>query len=410
MSNKRTFIGIAAVNQFGNWLTFLSVIVFAQQSYGSAASALIFLAQTVPALLAARSISDRIPVRYTRRAWILGQVTLAGITLGIAVTYHYFAAILAYVAISMMIRAVLNPLYMALLVESVPQPQRQSTMTGVGAAGSIAVVVSPAVGGLLLATVGPTYLFLLDAATFVAVSLWMLTAKGVQSPKSGNPPTNRWWSGLPSPRALARAPGLANRHVWGFPALTAWIFLLLVGALLNALETPFSFTIIQVSEAEFGWILACFGAGGLLVLIASLFSEVKLLRPNLAVVGYAVGLLVWMVLPTAGPYLGFFIAGLSAATLSGWVRASVDAWSQTNNVDAKLVWGWANQSTLFVNLVSYVLASVLFGLGLSPIYLAALLFLAFIPLAVSVHRQRPELADVWGMRRNAARARHRLSP
>lgn len=387
ISSKHRLIAIAVINQFGSWLSFLAIVLYAQQEYGSAASAVVFLVQTVPALLAARSISDRISAQHARHYWVAGQLTLGALTVVLAFTHAWFASVLIYVALSMLIKAILSPLYMSLIVGSVPQEQRRATMTGVGAAGSIAIVIAPALGGLLLTTIGPTYLFLMNAGTYVLVSMLVLLSKQLraQDREAESPSKPRGlWSSIPSPKSLLFGPGDNGRFVLADPVLATWVLLLLIGALLNSVETPFSFDVLGVSQAEFGWILACFGLGGLLVLIISLTRDSPMLGPRTAVVLYVSGLVLWMLGGRPGAYAGFFLAGVGGALLSGWARARLDEWSEHHLIRPQLLWGWANQTMLFVNLVVYGAAAVCFALGVSPIYLAGALIFFFIPFFVVV--------------------------
>lgn len=381
-SAKHALISLAVINQFGSWLSFLAIILYAQQEYGSAASAIVFVAQTVPALIAARSVSDRIPLQHARRCWILGQVALGALTAALALIHTAFAAVLIYVALSMLLKAILSPLYMSLMVGSVPQDQRRATMTGVGAAGSIAIVVAPALGGVLLSSIGPTWLFLLNATTYFLVALLMLVNPRLraQDPSAGAQAAPRsLWSSIPSPRSLLLGPGDNARFVLRDPVLAAWVLLLAVGALLNGLETPYSFDVLHMSQPEFGRVLACFGLGGLVVLILSSVRDTALIGPRWAVVLYGGGLLAWLLGGDVGAYLGFFVAGFGGAHVSGWIRARLDQWSDSRGLGAQQLWGWANQTTLFVNLVVYSAVSVTFLMHGSSVVLAGILMVLFVP-------------------------------
>lgn len=389
ISAKNQLIGVAVINQFGSWLSFLAIVLYAQQEYGSAASAVVFLVQTVPALLAARSISDRIPAQHARQYWVVGQAVLGALTVALAFVHEWFGAVLIYVALSMLVKAILSPLYMSLIVGSVAQEQRRATMTGVGAAGSIAIVIAPALGGLLLTVIGPTYLFLMNAATYAIVAVLVLISRQLraQDPDAASSvPRRSLWSSIPSPRSLMFGPSDSRRFVLSDAVLATWVLLLLIGALLNSVETPFSFDVLGVSQAEFGWILACFGLGGLAVLVVSLVRDSPLLGPRTAVALYAGGLVLWMFAGRPGAYIGFVLAGIGGALLSGWTRARLDQWSEQHGVRPQLLWGWANQSMLFVNLVVYGAAAVAFALGVSPVYLAGALLVFFIPFFVVVAR------------------------
>lgn len=389
ISLKNRLIGVAIINQFGSWLSFLAIVLYAQQEYGSLASSVVFLVQTVPALLAARSISDRLPAQHARIYWVVGQAALGALTVALAFVHEWFGAVLIYVALSMLVKAILSPLYMSLVVGSVPHKQRRATMTGVGAAGSIAIVVAPALGGLLLTIVGPASLFLMNAATYAVVAALVLGTRQLraQEPETSSPMRRlSIWSSIPSARSLMFGPSDSRRSVLSDPVLATWVLLLFIGALLNSVETPFSFDVLGVSQAEFGWILSCFGLGGLAVLVGTMVRDSPLLGPRTAVAVYAGGLVLWMFAGRPGAYLGFFLAGIGGAVLSGWARSQLDEWSEQQAVRPQLLWGWANQSMLFVNLVSYGAVAIAFALGVSSVYVAGALLMFFAPFFVVVER------------------------
>ncbi|WNY35173.1 hypothetical protein Q9Q99_09560 [Curtobacterium flaccumfaciens] len=90
----------------GNWFTYLALIVYVQTQAGSTASAGLFLAQTVPALLVAGHIARAVPIEGVRRAWIGCQVTLAVMTVGAAFFVEHLWVVYVYAGSSMIVRAV----------------------------------------------------------------------------------------------------------------------------------------------------------------------------------------------------------------------------------------------------------------------------------------------------------------
>lgn len=385
-SLKRTFIGIAIVNQAGNWLTFLALIVIAQKSAGAAGSSAVFLAQTLPALIAARAVSDRIPTHHIRRVWVGGQLLLAVLTLMMYWGHHSVAAILAYAAVSMLARSILAPLFVTLLVESVAAAHRPATLTGVGAAGSLSLMLAPALGSTVLSLVGAGALFLLDAVSFLVIGLWVASVREMAVPAATGRERGSLRASLPGPRDLRYAPGLPDQSLWQVPVLAGWLALLLAGALLNGVETPYSFTVLGMTDAGFGLALACFGAGGVTVLVISAIADRT--PPHLlgAALVYAAGILVWLAVPRIGAYLGFGLAGAGAALISGQIRTGMDAWARAHRVDPALLWGWANQTTLLINLLGYGATALAFALGVSAIAVAAFLVLALAALVLAAAR------------------------
>ena len=398
---KRFFIAVAVINQLGNWLTFLVIIYHSQLAFGSVGSGLVLLAQSLPALLAARAISDRIPPHHIARGWILIQGSLAVMTVLVSFAYDSLPAVLAYVAVSMLFRAVANPLFYSMVDAAVSQDEKKSTLTGVAAAGSIATVLSPAGGGALAQLLGVQAVMMVDAFTFAAVALCGLAVAQkipIAAAPAELPPgaPRRWWADLPLPSALVRGPEGIGSVVRSGP-LAAWCLLLVTGALLNVMETPYSLDVLKFTSVEFGLLLGCFGAGGLAVFLGSAFSNRAWVSLRTATVLYAAGLGLWLTGLGPLPMLGFVLAGFGTAAAAGELRAALSLWGEKNRVPGQKVWGWANQIILAANFVCCGLVTLAYAYGMPPQLVAAPLTCVFILLFAAESRigaeQRAEIRE-----------------
>lgn len=391
---KRFFIAVAVINQLGNWLTFLVIIFHSQVAFGSVGSGLVLLAQSLPALLAARAISDRIPPRRITSAWIVIQGSLAAMTVAVSFAYDSLPAILGYVAVSMLFRAIANPLFYSMVDSTIGEAEKKSTLTGVTAAGSLATVLSPAGGGALALLLGVQAVIIVDAATFAAVALCgLVMARRIRTPHAPAAPSRHqrrsWLADLPLPSALVRGPEGVGTLFRDGP-LASWALFLVTGALLNVMETPYSLDVLGYTSVEFGLLLGCFGAGGLAVFLASAFSNRSWVSLSTATGLYAAGLALWLTGLGPLPMIGFVLAGFGTAIAAGGLRVALSQWGECNQIPGQKVWGWANQVTLAANFVCYGLVTLGYGCGMPPALVAVPLSIAFVLLFIAENRIKKE--------------------
>ncbi|MFC1401190.1 MULTISPECIES: MFS transporter [Streptacidiphilus] len=386
---RRRLVLAAAVSQTGNWLTFLAVVVAVQEKYGSAASAGVFFAQTVPALLGARAVSDRIGGRHTYRAWAATQVVLALLSLTMCVGYRSLPYVYAFVALAMFLRAVANPLLFTLVTTSVSSAVRESTYTAVGAAGSLTLVLAPAVGGALSQALGVGLLFALDASSFL-IGVAILLPRHFRHVPDQEPARS-------APAGPRRLFSWAGRPQHTGPLLTrgmvVWFSFMLTGALLNAVEMPRFQQGLGFSAGQVGLALGCYGLGGLAALGVSTRRPTWTVPMNLMAALYAVGLVAWSFGSGPLPYLAFLALGCCAALVSGAMRSALSRLAARENVSQQGLWGWVNQIILFANLIMYSLAGILFLLR-TPLWalLTALIATATLWAAASHLLMRPSSA------------------
>jgi MFS family permease len=121
---------------------------------------------------------------------------------------------------------------------------------------NLARVVGPAIGGLILATVGAVWCFGLNSLSFLAVIIALLS---LQMPRAAQPT-----------HTVRMLPQIADglRYVWGNKPVRAIMALLGVSTLFgfsySVLMPAFAVDVLQVGEAGLGMLNAAVGAGALI--------------------------------------------------------------------------------------------------------------------------------------------------
>lgn len=371
LSPSRRLLAASFVSQVGNWLTFTGLAQLVQSHYGSAATAAAFVAQSLPSLIFVRAVVERVPSRWRPRVYYATQLALAVLSLSL-VAGTPLPYVLVFFGLSALLRGIANPLYMALVGEWVPSAERQSIYIALGAVGSVTLALSPAVGGVIAVAFGLPWLVIIDAASFL-LGLAIL----------GTGPAWR-----PAPEESRRQP---VRGLFGRPeglggsrarVLTAWTWLSLIGAAVNAVELPVFALIHHFDTRAFGIALSCYGVGGFATLLLRRFmTDRDRLLPWLAG-AYLVSMVAWVFGGDAGAYAGFFVAGLTYGLINGILRALLDRSARAGGVDAVPLWAWANQVIMVANVVIYGAAAGAFALGMTPV-VGGLLLIMFCAIFVA---------------------------
>ncbi|AEV84244.1 hypothetical protein ACWT_3221 [Actinoplanes sp. SE50] len=393
----RRLVAASFVSQTGNWLTFTGLAQLVQSHYGSAATAAAFAAQSLPSLLFVRAVVERIPARRRRAVYNLSQVVLAALSLSLAVgtplTYT-----LIFFALSALLRGIANPLFMALVGEWVPAGERTAAFIAIGAAGSVTLALSPAVGGVVAVTLGLRWLVIIDAISFL-LGLAILATGPAAAARGATAPA----AAASSAAAASAADGAATAPVAAVPCATvpsatvaaaggsavaapaqpalftlrrllarptglggasAWTWLSLAGAAVNAVELPVFTLVHHFDSRMFGYALSCYGAGGFATLaLRRLVTGRERLLPWLAG-GYLLAIVAWVFGGTPGAFAGFFGAGLTYGLINGVLRGILE---RSAGVDPVPLWAWANQVVVVANLAVYGCAVVAFAAGLAPV-------------------------------------------
>ena len=311
----------------GNWVEAAAYGYVVLLLGGSAATlGLIGFLNTIPNLifaLPAGALADR----YDRRKLLLIFQSLnMAIAATLAVTWASGTLTIELLGVLAVLGGILGTLsfapFQAMLAAMVPMRDLDSAVAINSLSLQVARFVGPAIAGLLLAVAGPTWVFGVNAASFVAVL-------GTLALLPGSPPVRS---------AAAKAGGAiseAFRYVFGQRSLAAMMLLMLVAGLFGT--PPVAFMIpalvrynLHAGAGTLGAIMAAIGLGSLLgsIMMLRLSS-----RPN-----------------KGEPLLvGFVVTG---AALAG-IGASTNAW-----LSLALVFVGGFAGVLFVGLSTVVVQAM----------------------------------------------------
>jgi hypothetical protein len=378
MSFRTRLIAASTVSQAGNWLTFLAVMQFTQQHFGSAATAASFLVQSLPAMLSAKRLAEWVPRPWQFRIWVALQIVLAGLTVSLAALGISYLAVLVYLGVATTVRTVSGNLFMAFTTARISEQDREPTFTALGATGSLTLIVSPAIGGAVAAAAGFSSLLMIDAVTFVLAAA-MLAARPIPSvdnttqeagPKrTGDEPSNSIRDALADGSSL---------RTW----LRCWWLFSIVGAGTNAVEMPVLNQVHHFDVYGVGLALTAYGTGGAAAFAAGTLKLKNPIGPAALSAAYTAALTIWLVGGTTGAYVGFFLAGASYGFLSGRIRTMLDTTARQLRVMPISIWGWANKTVLISNVVVYALAAGAFLMRLQPF--ESTLFVLMLSAALTV--------------------------
>ncbi len=325
----------------GNWVEAAAYGYVVLLLGGSAATlGLIGFLNTIPNLvfaLPAGALADR----YDRRKLLLVFQSLnMALAAALAVTWATGTLTVGLLGVLAVLGGILGTLsfapFQAMLAATVPRRDLESAVAINSLSLQVARFLGPAIAGFLLAVAGPTWVFGVNAASFVAVlgTLALLPAS------------------RPVRRAAAKGGGAiseAFRYVFGQRSLAAMMVLMLVAGLFGTPPVAFMIPAIvrynlHAGAGTLGAIMAAIGLGSLLGSIALLRVSS---RPNkgepllvgfvvtgAALAGIGASTNTWLSLPLA------FVGGLAGVLFVGLSTVVVQAMS-SDEVRARALAIWA---------------------------------------------------------------------
>ncbi|HUN77805.1 MAG TPA: MFS transporter [Solirubrobacteraceae bacterium] len=311
--NYRRYIAGQAVSLVGTWMQMAAQSWLVLTLTGSATElGLIVALQTLPVLLLGPYggvVADRVDKRRLMiclqtlmgvQALILGLLTITG-----AVRLWQIGALAVLLGLN---NAFENPARQSFMLEMVGEEHLRNAVSLNSVLVNVARTVGPAVGGILIATVGTGVCFLFNAASFAAVVTSLLTLDRAAL--------------HPSPPA-GRAPGQLREGLRYIRGSTELLAPLLMMAAVGCLAYEFQVSLpvmarqgLHVDAAGYGFMTAAMGvgavAGGLLVAARG--------RTGLPMlVAAAAGFGVVLTLAALAPTLPLELAALA---LAGWASIS----------------------------------------------------------------------------------------
>lgn len=320
----------ALVSNTGTWVQNVTVPFVIFEITGSPAwVGFSAFAQLFPALLmgpAGGVIADRFPRRsvllvaqtaMAATAFVLWGAWVAGV--------RSPWAIVAIVAVSGLIGGLNIGAWQAFVSELVPREDLLNAVTLNSAQFSAARAFGPAIGGLVLAALGPSWSFFINGVSFAAVILALAL---IRVPRIVEPSLSR-------PRVFAELRSTVH-YVRGMPGIVVCIAVVLalgaLGSPVFSLIVVFADDVFDVGAAEFGLLSAALGIGAVLgtPLIAGPGSGIARSRlVGLALPIYGASLVAFALAPTyefgavalvvaGGGYLAI------ASTLNTTIQVQVD--------------------------------------------------------------------------------------
>jgi len=237
-------------------------------------------------------------------------------------------------------------------------------------------VVGPIIGGLLYPLIGPAWIFIINAATylFVVAALLMVTLPGLAT---GKRQVSRWrelFAGI----TVAREDSVVGRAL-----ITVFLFSLLALAFIGQMPVVAAHNLgIQPSSTSYGILYACFGTGALVgaISIGTVLAHVSkpaivrvcLVCYSLSLTGFAlirVAMAAYFVVAVVGAFYFAFITSLNTA-----MQARLE-----NNVRGRVMALWMMGFGGTVGVGNLVVGPVVSGLGITDV----LLFGAGVALALA---------------------------
>ena len=261
LPNYRRYFAGMAVSQAGTWMQTVAQAWLVLDLSGSGTWLGVTLAlQFLPVLLVGPYAGLLVDRASTRRVLVVTQSAMAGLALVLGVLtvtdVVTLPMVLALAAATGVATAFDSPARQAFVREMVPPDHVRNAVSLNAVLMNVARAVGPAVGGVLIATVGVGACFLVNAASFGVVIVAFLLMDA---------------AALRPPRATAKAPGQLREgfsYVRRTPSLRVPLLMMTV---IGALTYEFGVVLPVLARTTFdggpqvlGWMSSAFGVGAIL--------------------------------------------------------------------------------------------------------------------------------------------------
>jgi predicted MFS family arabinose efflux permease len=278
---RRYFVG-QAVSVVGTWMQSVAAAwLVLQLSHNSAlALALFGVFSYGPVLvfgLYAGTVVDRFVHRdvllFTQLASLLGAVLYAALTATHIITLPIVLLLAAALGVN---QALYFPARQATVLEMVGRGELVSAVALNSIAFNLARIVGPALGGIVIATLGVAACFWINAFTYLGVIAALLTIR--RRPLTAGPPQTALQLIGEALRYVARTPSLAGLFALLFVAGT-------FGANFNLVLPLFTRIALHANADTLGYLFAAQGVGSLIGALTMTFAGTLLLHPRRIVMG-----------------------------------------------------------------------------------------------------------------------------
>ncbi len=249
-------------------------------------------------------------------------------------------------------------------------------------------VVGPIIGGLLFPVIGPAWIFVINAATYLFVIATLLAVTLPLVAQQVTAKASRW-------RELIAGISVARHdRIVGRCLVTVFVFSLLALAFIGQMPTVAAHNLgIKPSSTSYGILYACFGTGALIgaISIGTVFAHTsKPLIVRVCLIGYAVTLTIFALLRTDIP--AFFLITVVGAFYFAFITA-LNTTLQAQLEDAvrgRVMALWMMGFGGTVGVGNLMIGPVVSAIGITPV----LIFGAGIALILSWYANvRSEPAD-----------------
>jgi predicted MFS family arabinose efflux permease len=278
---RRYFVG-QSVSVVGTWMQSVAAAwLVLQLSHDSAVALALFGAFSYgPVLLFglyAGTIVDRFPHRdvllLTQIASVVGAVLYAVLTGTHTITLPIVLVLAAALGIN---QALYFPARQATVLEMVGRGELGSAVALNSIAFNLARIVGPALGGIVIATLGVAACFWINAITYLGVIVALLTIR--RRPLTVGPPQTALQLIGEALRYVARTPALAGLFALLFVAGT-------FGANFNLVLPLFTRIVLHANADTLGYLFAAQGVGSLIGALTMTLAGGVLLEPRRIVLG-----------------------------------------------------------------------------------------------------------------------------
>ncbi len=271
----------------------------------------------------AGALADRFP-RRTLLLWSQTVQALLALGLWAAWVGHVRrpAVLLVLVAVNGAVAGITVPAWQAFVSELVPRADLLNAVTLNSAQFNAARALGPAAAGLVLGAYGPSWAFLFNGLSYVAVigALVLVHARGAVA-AAGRSGRERIM------RQFADGVRYANRHAGIRVAIAIIAAVSLLGMPIATLLPVFASRVYHVGAGKYGWLAAAYGGGAVLGAVAVGVAGDSLRRSRLVVIAlwtYAAALVGFGLTPDYWTGLGLIAcAGASFLAVSAALNTSI---------------------------------------------------------------------------------------
>ncbi|WFF00623.1 MFS transporter [Micromonospora sp. WMMD964] len=317
----RRYWSARLVSYTGDQLARTALLIAVYDRHGGAAVALLLLASTVPRLLG--PLLGALADRFDQRRLMIGCDTAQALTyLAVALLAPPLPVLLALITAATTAATAFTPAGRSLLPRLVEREQLPAANAQLATGVNIGIAAGPAVGGLLLATLGLTTTLLVDAATFV------LSALLIGGVRTLSATTTRRSESLHS--VLREGLRVVRGHRVVRAVSVGFLVMVAFAALDNLAIVPLARAELGATEATIGLLGTAYGVGMVLGPMCLARTGVRI-RMDLVLYGALLALGVGTLVTGLSPVIALVIAGQAVAGVgAGWHNVAADTLIQQN--------------------------------------------------------------------------------